>query len=120
MKVSLSSISSSLRKVKVLAIAFLCVAVFVMNASPAFAAFGSKSSSHSSEGAAQLDETFQESEKAINRQPQSMSEVQSKAQKGPNEIQGDADMEKMRNSSNSSEDKSVEQQIKDAFDSVAN
>ncbi|MEM7772427.1 MAG: hypothetical protein AAF327_18180 [Cyanobacteria bacterium P01_A01_bin.37] len=91
--------------------------VLFLNSSPAFA-FGTKSSSNPSAGAAQLDETLQEAREAINGQPRGMDKIQSKARQGINEVQGDADIDKMNRPENSQDATTVKGDIERALDSV--
>lgn len=109
---------------KVLTIVLTCSLLVFSNVSPAlaFERSGSGSSSDPSQGAAVLDNLKGESEDAMSDGLNSMEKTQRKAQEGPNEVQGGADLDKMYNSDNSDDSKdavSVRKQIENALENAS-
>lgn len=80
-------------------------------------AFGN-SSSHPAEGTAQMNNLQETSQRALKDEPRSRSQVQKKAQEGPNEIQGSADADKMYSQKDSSETTSVRKQVEKGLESI--
>ena len=80
----------AVRPVRLLIIAVVCSVLFFQNMLPAAAISSSPSDLRS--GEVQLDEIYEKSEDALRREPRSMKELQSEASKGPNEVQGGADL----------------------------
>lgn len=72
-----------------------CALLFVSNAFPAFAVTSSPT-----KGEDKLLSIEKEAQKAVMKDPMSMQETQKKANEGINEVQGDADKDKMLNPSN--------------------
>lgn len=95
----------------VVAVCF-CTLLFVSNAFPALAVTSSPT-----KGQEQLLGIEKEAQKAVLKDPMSLEETQEKANKGPNEVQGDADIEKMKNPSNTNAT-SFEQQVKKAVSKI--
>ncbi|MEG4458671.1 low temperature-induced protein [Microcoleus sp. N9_A1] len=89
-----------------------CALMFVSNAFPAFAVTSSPT-----KGEAQLTAIEREAQKAVLKDPMSLEETQEKANEGINEVQGDADSEKMKNPSNTRAT-SFEQQVKKAVGNI--
>jgi len=89
-----------------------CALMFVSNALPAFAVTSSLT-----KGEAQLTGIEKEAQKAVLKDPMSLEETQEKANEGINEVQGDADSEKMKNPSNTRAT-SFEQQVKKAVSNI--
>lgn len=83
------------RLVRTLVAVCFCTLLFVSNAFPAFAVTSSPT-----KGEEQLLGIEKEAQKAVLKDPMSLEETQEKASKGPNEVQGDADLDKMKNPSN--------------------
>jgi glucan phosphoethanolaminetransferase (alkaline phosphatase superfamily) len=103
--------------VRTLAIAFVAVSLVISFAGPA-AAFGKNSRSNPSEGTAQMNDLQETSRRAVKEEPRSRSEVQRKAQRGPNEVQGDADMRGMNVPDNSKKATTVRKQAEEALKKV--
>lgn len=97
-------------------VVFASLVLFLGVTSPAMA-FGN-SSSHPSEGTAQMNDLQEASEQSLKNEPRSRGEVQKKAQEGPNEIQGSADADKMYNQSNSRETTSVRKQVEKGLEKI--
>jgi hypothetical protein len=89
-----------------------CALLFVSNAFPALAVTSSPT-----KGEEQLLGIEKEAQEVVLDNPMSLEETQEKASKGPNEVQGDADIEKMKNPSNTNAT-SFEQQVKRVVGSI--
>ncbi|MEA5448777.1 hypothetical protein VB780_09380 [Leptolyngbya sp. CCNP1308] len=113
MKQILHRLNRNLARISMVMIASLFL--FLGVASPAMA-FG-KSSSNSSDGTAQMNNIQKASERALKAEPRSQGEVQGKAQRGPNEVQGDADLHTL-NSPQNSQATTVQDQIENALEKV--
>ena len=100
------------RLVSTLIAVCFCALMFVSNAFPAFAV-----TSSTTKGEDQLLGIEKESQEVVLKKPMSLEETQEKASKGPNEVQGDADIEKMKNPSNTNTT-SFEQQVKKAVSNI--
>ncbi|MDF0554416.1 low temperature-induced protein [Kamptonema sp. UHCC 0994] len=100
------------RLVRTLAVFCICAMLFVFNGFPAFAA-----SSNPTQGEDKLLGIEKEAQKAVLKQPMGLEETQEKASQGPNEIQGDADMDKMKNASNTNAT-SFEEQVKNVVENI--
>lgn len=114
MKHFFSQLASQLAKVAM--VVFAAVILFVGVASPAIA-FGNSSSSPS-EGTAQMNNLQETSKQAVKQEPRNRQEVQRKAQQGPNEVQGDADLHGMNVPNNSKQTTTVRKQAEDALKKV--
>lgn len=94
-----------------------CAVLFLAAAGPAFAMQGSQS--RPSEGEAQLKGIYKESEEALRNPPLSLDKIEKKANEGHvNDVQGAADIEKMKRSDNSQQASSVEEDIEQALEKV--
>ncbi|MEG4503221.1 low temperature-induced protein [Microcoleus sp. F6_B4] len=102
------------RLVRTLIAVCFCALMFVSNAFPAFAVTSSPT-----KGEDKLLGIEKESQEVVQKKPMSLEETQEKASKGPNEVQGDADIDKMKNPSNTSAT-SFEQQVKKAVGKIKN
>ncbi|MEG4806743.1 low temperature-induced protein [Microcoleus sp. F8-D3] len=100
------------RLVRTLIAVCFCALMFVSNAFPAFAVTSSPT-----KGEDKLLGIEKESQEVVQKKPMSLEETQEKASKGPNEVQGDADIEKMKNPSNT-QATSFEQQVKKAVSKI--
>jgi hypothetical protein len=100
------------RLVRYLITVCFCALMFVSNAFPAFAVTSSPTKATD-----QLLGIEKEAQKAVLKDPMSMEETQKKAKVGINEVQGDADSEKMKNPSNTRAT-SFEQQVKKAVSKI--
>lgn len=107
-------LSTWLRPVRVLLAIAVCVMLLISNVQPA-AAFGN-AKSNPSEGATQFDQVLDESERFIQSGPPSMEDVQSGSEQGINEVQKNADADKMKRPDNSQQATSVEEQVKHALE----
>ncbi|HIK16042.1 MAG TPA: hypothetical protein IGS53_12260 [Leptolyngbyaceae cyanobacterium M33_DOE_097] len=81
-----------LRPVRVLIVAFICTILFVTNSLPALA---DTYRSQPTEGEAQLKETYRNSERTLQNPPKDLKEAAKRSNEGLNEVQGDADIDKM-------------------------
>lgn len=97
-----------------LAIAFTCAILFFSNVYPA-AAIGSTKSSVKA-GEENLNKIQKETDKSVTKTPLTIEEVQKSTEGGPNEIQGSADLEKMKNPENTEQATSFVDEIKGALD----
>ena len=95
----------------------VCALLLVINAVPAMAA-GMTSPSKPSDGETQLQKIYDESEKSLNSGLDSMKEVSERAQRGVNEVQGGADLDKMNNPENSQDATTFKEQVKKALEKV--
>lgn len=106
-----------MRSLRFLVIAFTCALLLFVSATPTWAA-GMTSSSKPSDGEAQLKKIYDESEKSLNSGLDSMQEVSKRAQRGVNEVQGGADLDKMNSPENSQDATTFKDQVKQALDKV--
>ncbi len=90
----------------------LGVLLFVSNAFPAFAV-----TSNPTKGEDKLLGIERESQEIVQKKPMSLKETQEKASKGPNEVQGDADIDKMKNPGNTNA-VSFEQKVRNLVEDV--
>lgn len=89
------------RSIYKVAIALSFVVLMLFTASPAFAfGFGNQSSAPN-EGVEKLNGIYEKAEEALDSGLQSMEDVQDRARKGINEVQENADADKMNRPSNS-------------------
>lgn len=110
-------ITRLLRPVRFLIIAFTCTLLFISSAFPAMAA-GVTSPSKPSDGETQLKKIYDESEKSLNSGLDSIEEVSKRAERGVNEVQGGADLDKMNTPENSQDATTFKDQVKKALDKV--
>ncbi|BAY30626.1 conserved hypothetical low temperature-induced protein [Nostoc carneum NIES-2107] len=109
-------VSSVLRPVRFLVIAFTCTLLFVSNAFPAFAIDSYQSNPE--EATTQLLETQRKTDEVGRSNPPGLKEVQKKSNEGLNEVQGDADIDKMKRPENSTSSTSVEDNIENFLEKV--
>jgi transketolase len=109
--------SSFVRAAKLAAVMLVCALYITAHSSSALAFGGA--SSKPSDGAAQLDGIYKETQKAANpdAEPEGIEAVQAKAKDGINEVQGRADADKMYRPSNS-KGSTVQDDLQKAADSV--
>lgn len=105
-----------LRPVRFIITTFACVLLFFSSASAAFAI--SSYQSDPQEGATQLLETQRRTDEAGKSKPLGLKETQEKSSKGLNEIQRDADIDKMKTPENSQSSTSVEEDVKNFLEKV--
>lgn len=91
--------------------------LFMLSAMDSAIAFGN-SNSNPSQGTAQMNQLQQQSKKAVRSEPRSSKVVKKQAQRGPNEVQGDADLHGMNVPDNSRQAKTVRQQAEEALEKV--
>ncbi len=106
-----------IRSLRFLVLAFTCALLLVVNATPTWAA-GMSAPTKPSDGEVQLKKIYAESEDALNSGLDSMQEVSERAQRGSNEVQGGADLDKMSTPENSKAATTFKDQVKQALDKV--
>lgn len=113
-----SKFPKQFRPVRLVVAAIACLFLVLSNVSPAAAFGGRKSAPQSApqEGAAQLNSIERQAEKVTFRDPDDLEDVQSQASKGINEVQGDADADKMKNPSNTAGTTTIEGQVKNVLE----
>ncbi|AFY50831.1 hypothetical protein Nos7524_5106 [Nostoc sp. PCC 7524] len=107
---------SILRPVKFLIAAFTCALLFLSSTVPAFAIESYQS--EPTEATTQLLETQRKTDEVARSAPPSLREVQKKSNEGLNEVQGAADIEKMKRPENSQSSTSVEEEVKNFLEKV--
>jgi hypothetical protein len=90
----------------------LCAFVFVTSVQPAFA-----TTSKPSEGEANLTEIERKSQEAVQSDPYSLGKTQDETNPGLNEVQGTADIDKMKRPDNTNAT-SFEEQVKETVDKI--
>lgn len=95
--IRLNSISK--RAIRIIVAAFTCALLFFSSAYPA-AAIGSQKT-NPTEGEANLNDIQRMTDTSVPNPPLTLKEVQERTQGGPNEVQGAADLDKMKNPENS-------------------
>ncbi len=100
---------SILQPARLLIVSFACTLLFFTSIVPALAITSYQS--EPTEGTTQLLETQRLTDKAAQSPPAQLKEVQEKSNKGLNEVQGDADIDKMKNPQNSQSATSVEDEV---------
>lgn len=112
-----NQLKQSLYKV---AIAFSVVVLMLFTTSPALAfGFGNQFGNQPSapnEGVEKLDGIYEKAEEALNSGLQSMEEVQDRARKGINEVQENADVDKMNRPSNSRQVTTIQEKAERALE----
>ncbi|MEH2110767.1 hypothetical protein [Nostoc sp.] len=111
-----ASVLSMLRPVRFLVVAFTCALVLLSNAFPAFAIDSYQS--HPTEGTTQLLDIQRKTDEAAKEPPQGLKKVQEESNKGLNEVQGAADIDKQKRPENSEGATSVEENVKNLLDKV--
>ncbi|MBW4646449.1 MAG: hypothetical protein KME23_26235 [Goleter apudmare HA4340-LM2] len=107
---------SILRRVRFLMVAFTCTLLFLSSTSPAFAIESYQSDTR--EGPAQLLEIQRKTDEIAKSAPPGLSKVQEESNKGLNEVQGDADIDKQKRPENSQSATSVEENVKNFLEKV--
>lgn len=108
---------SMLRPVRFIIVAFTCALLIFSYAFPAAATIGSTTSNPEDE-VTQLTGIQKETDQLSTQAPPGLEETQKRANEGLNEIQGAADIEKMKRPENSGQATSVEDQVKRVLDKV--
>ncbi|MHC5761246.1 hypothetical protein [Nostoc sp.] len=111
-----ASVLSMLRPVRFLVVAFTCALVLLSNAFPAFAIDSYQS--NPTEGTTQLLDIQRKTDEAAKEPPQGLKKVQKESNKGLNEVQGAADIDKQKRPENSEGATSVEENVKNLLDKV--
>lgn len=109
------NLSAWVRPVRVLLAAFVCALVLFSQAMPAYS---SPKSSSPTSGEANLLKIEKEAQEAVLEDPYSLDKTQKKANEGLNEIQGSADLDKMKRPENSQGTQSIEQKVQKALEKV--
>ncbi|MBW4558392.1 MAG: hypothetical protein KME59_21185 [Trichormus sp. ATA11-4-KO1] len=107
---------SILRPVRFVIVATVGALIFLSSALPAFAISSYQSSP--TEGPTQLLETQRKTDEIAKSEPPKLKEVQEKSNKGLNEVQGDADIDKMKRPENSQSATSVEENVQNFLERV--
>ena len=111
---------SALRPVRFLVAACICALLMLSHAVPAYSApinpTGTKTAPQ--EGEAQLRGIEREAQEAVLKDPYSRQEMQAKTSRGLNEVQGDADIDKMNRPGNSQAASSVEDKVKQTLEAI--
>lgn len=101
---------------RLIVVAFACTFIFLFNAFPALAI--SSYQSEPTEGPTQLLETQRKTDEVAKEPPIGMKESQEKTRRGLNEVQGAADIEKMKRPENSQRATSVEQEVEGFLEKI--
>ncbi len=112
------NLSQLFRPIQIFMIAAVCSLVMFSNAVPAFAISSDRSSP--TQGEVQLDDIYEKSEDALRKKMPNMQEVQEESAKGFNEIQGDADLDKMSRPDNSRQATTAKEQAERALKKATN
>lgn len=111
----LRRLNRNLARISMVVVASLFLLLGVAN--PAIA-FGNSSSSPS-DGTTQMNKLQETSERALDAEPRNQQEAQRKAQQGPNEVQGDADLHTMNYSpADSQSSTTVQDQIENVLEKI--
>ncbi|MDZ8055301.1 MAG: hypothetical protein RMX68_000230 [Aulosira sp. ZfuVER01] len=109
-------VSSILRPVRLLVVGFTCALLLLSNAFPAFAIDSYRSNPE--EATTQLLDIQRKTDEVERSAPPGLEEVQKKSNEGLNEVQGDADIDKMKRPSNSQSATSVEDKVENFLEKV--
>jgi hypothetical protein len=111
-----ASVLSILSPVRFLIVAFTCSLLLLSSTFPAFAIDSYQSKS--TEGTTQLLDIQRKTDEAAKSPPAGLKKVQKESNKGLNEVQGDADIDKQKRPDNSESSTSVEQNVKNLLEKV--
>lgn len=111
------NLSALLRAVRLVLVVCVCAVLVFSQALPAYSDTKAPKSDPRG-GEANLLDIELKSQEAVLDKPYGLEKTQKEANKGINEIQGDADIEKMKTPENSQGAESVEQKFKEALESV--
>lgn len=100
----------------------IVLAVFVggfllLNLAAPAMAFGSSSSSPS-KGLTEMNEMKETSKEAVRKEPRGIKEIQDKAKRGPNSVQGNANLDKMNTPANSQEAQTIPEQARELLNNA--
>ncbi|MBD2512457.1 hypothetical protein H6G91_35510 [Nostoc muscorum FACHB-395] len=112
----IASVLSILSPVRFLVVAFTCAILLLSSAFPAFAIDSYQS--NPTEGTTQLLDIQRKTDEAAKEPPAGLKKVQKESNKGLNEVQGDADIDKQKRPENSQGATSVEENIKNVLEKV--
>ncbi|MEH1864553.1 MAG: hypothetical protein V7K69_05985 [Nostoc sp.] len=112
----IASVLSILSPVRFLIVGFTCALLLLSSAFPAFAIDSYQSDS--TEGTTQLLDIQRKTDEAAKEPPAGLKKVQKESNKGLNEVQGDADIDKQKRPENSQGATSVEENIKNVLEKV--
>ncbi len=90
----------------------VCLLLTISHVMPAFAA--------SSESSDSLPRVRNNSEKVLKQEPRGHKEVQAQARKGINEVQGQADANRMNHPDNSQQATSIEEKVREGLSNITN
>src|SRR5690349_15362531 len=113
---NMTFVISLLRPVRFLIVAFTCAVLLISNAFPAFAIESYQS--NPTEATTQLLETQRKTDEIGRSAPPGLKKVQEESNKGLNEVQGDADIDKMKRPDNSQGATSVEEEVQNLLEKV--
>ncbi|MEH2354124.1 hypothetical protein [Nostoc sp.] len=113
---TIASVLSIFRPVRFLVVAFTCALVLFSNAFPAFAIDSYQSDP--TEGTTQLLDIQAKTDEAAKEPPQGLKQVQEESNKGLNEVQGAADIDKQKSPENSQGATSVEEKAKNLLEKI--
>jgi hypothetical protein len=97
-------------------VVFASALIFLWNAFPALAI--SSYQSEPTEATTQLLETQRKTDEAAKKPPIGLRETQEKTNRGLNEVQGDADIDKMKRPENTQDATSVEQEVENFLEKI--
>lgn len=109
-------ISSIVRPVRFVVVAFTCALLVLTNAFPALAIGTTKSAP--TEATDQLNGIQSKTDEKATKPPLGREETQAETYKGLNEVQGDADIDKMKRPENSQNATTVEDQVENFLEKV--
>lgn len=118
MMTSIRSRFASLRPLRLLVALCVCAFLVLSNAVPAFAAKSFAAKSNPTQGEEQLLGIERKSQEKALEQPSSRAETQAETNPGLNEIQGEADKEKMYTPEKSAGAGSVERNVQKSLEKV--
>ncbi|QKQ75077.1 hypothetical protein [Nostoc sp. TCL240-02] len=113
---TIASVLSILSPVRFLIVGFTCALLLLSSAFPAFAIDSYQS--NPTEGTTQLLDIQRKTDEAAKEPPAGLKKVQKESNKGLNEVQGDADIDKQKRPENSQGATSVEENIKNVLEKV--
>ncbi|MEH1834517.1 MAG: hypothetical protein V7L29_21195 [Nostoc sp.] len=112
----IASVLSMLRPVRFLVVAFSCALLLLSSAFPAFAIDSYQSDP--TEATTQLLDIQRKTDEAAKEPPAGLEKVEKESNKGLNEVQGDADINKQKRPDNSQSATSPEETVKNLLEKV--
>ncbi len=109
-------ISSLVRPVRFLVVAFTCALLLLTNAFPALAIGTTPSAT--TEATDQLNEIQRKTDEKATEPPLGLEETQAETSQGLNEVQGDADFDKMKRPENSQNATTVKDEVENFLEKV--